>query len=449
MPSPIEHLVVLMLENRSFDSILGFHRPAGEAFDGLTGDETNPLATQGTVRVARLSGSEGYVTDPDPHHDHDDAIVHLFGDGERIVGPNLGFAARYQTTAREGTSLDPRTVQKVMSVFDTCEQLPAVAALADAFRVCDAWFSSLPGPTWPNRFFSHCATSGGHIANPDDLTSFWSEVGSVYDMPTIQESLTAAGRSWNVYFHDIPQALALARLHRHLGQFKRFASFAADCASGALPAYSFIEPGYFDAPLLGLAASDMHAPHDVRHGDALVASVYNALRANEALWKRSMLLVVWDEHGGYYDHAPPPPAPPPDAASRAAAFKFDHLGVRVPAIVVSPWVRAASVDHTVYDHASIPATLRSLFALPAPLTERDARASSFAGGLLAAPRDDAPARITGADASGIPLRDERDLDDHHRAMLSMVSRFAVPGHAAPAENDLVGAIRHVATYLGL
>lgn len=447
MPSPIEHLVVLMLENRSFDSILGFHRPSGDAFAGLTGDETNPLATDGTVRVTRLGGAEGYVTDPDPLHDHADAMVHLFGDGNRIGGPNMGFAARYQTTARSGETLDPRTVEKVMSAFDACSQLPAVAALADEFRVCDAWFSSLPGPTWPNRFFAHCATSGGHFTSQGEVESIWSEVGSVYDMPTIFESLAAAGRSWNVYYHDIPQALALARVHGYRGQFKRFDAFARDCAAGTLPAYAFIEPGFFDATILGLAANDMHPPHDVRRGDALVAAVYNALRANEALWRRSMLVVVWDEHGGYYDHVPPPAAVVPDAASQAAAFKFDHLGVRVPAIVASPWVRRGSVDHTVYDHAAIPATIKQLFGLPAFLTARDAGAGRLDRDLLDSPRDDAPRSITPVDVSGIPPRDEKDLHEHHKGLLAMVSRLVVPGQPSPAEGDAEAAIRHVARYL--
>ena len=450
MLSPISHLVVLMFENRSFDSLLGLHRPKGPDFDGLTGAETNPLTTGGSVQVSRLSGTDGFVTEPGPHHEHEDAMVHLFGNGPTTSPTNDGFASRYQTTATEGVILDPRMASQVMGVFDTRSQLPALAALADEFRVCDAWFSSLPGPTWPNRFFVHCATSGGHFESPTDFDSVWSEgVGSLYDMPTIFESLAAAGASWNVYYQDIPQALALARLHAHRGQFKRIASFAADCAAGTLPAYSFIEPGFFDVKMLGLAASDMHPPHDVRHGDALIATVYNALRANEALWRTSMLLVVWDEHGGYFDHAPPPMAAIPDAASQAnPTFHFDRLGVRVPAVVASPWVGKGSADHTVYHHSSIPATLARLFGLPGPLTARDAAASSFDRDLLDAPRTDTPQSIASLPTSGLPLGDEDMLHSHHESLLAMASRLNVPGLVAPAETDVQAAIEHVARYLG-
>jgi phospholipase C len=447
MSSPISHLVVLMFENRSFDSVLGFHRPKSVDFNGLTGEETNPLASGGTVQVNRLSGTDGYITVPDPHHEHDDAMFHLFGGA---AGRNSGFAERYRTTGgKDGAPLDPQVVAKVMGSFDTRSQLPALATLVDNFRVCDAWFSSLPGPTWPNRFFAHCATSGGLFDSPSDFTSAWSDIGSVFNMPTIFENLSAADKSWNVYYHDIPQSLALARLHHYRSQFKHFASFVRDCASGNLPSYSFIEPGFFDAKLLRLAASDMHPPHDVRHGDALIAAVYNALRANEGLWQKSMLLVLWDEHGGLHDHVPPPTAAIPDAASRNAKFKFDQLGVRVPAVVVSPWVDRGDADHTVYDHASIPATIKRLFAIPAFLTQRDAAASTFDTRLLDVPRRDAPPAIASLDLSGLPLREEDDMHPHHQGLLSMVNRFQVPGLSAPGESDgdIEAAILHAARYL--
>ncbi len=445
MSSPISHLIVLMFENRSFDSILGLHHREGQDFDGLMGTETNPLSQGGTVKVARLAGTDGYITEPDPHHEHDDAMFHLFGEA---AGPNQGFAARYQTNAKKDTVLEPSVVQKVMDVFDTRSQLPALAALVDNFRVCDRWFSSLPGPTWPNRFFAHCATSGGHFESPNDFTSVWSEVGSVFNMPTIFENLSAANKSWNVYYHDIPQALALARMHHYKGQIKHFASFLRDCEAGTLPNYSFIEPGFFDAKLLNVAASDMHPPHDVRRGDALIAAVYNALRANEALWEESMLLVVWDEHGGFFDHVSPPAAVVPDAASQNnPAFQFDRLGVRVPAVVVSPWVAKGGADHTIYDHASIPATLKGLFAIPTFLTKRDLAAEPFDHDLLDEARDDTPESIQSLDTSTLTLRDEGDLHPHTLGLLAMANRLEVPGQSAPPANSTEAAILQVARYL--
>jgi phospholipase C len=445
--SPITHLVVLMLENRSFDSILGFLRPKSDDFDGLTGRESNVSAEGDVVPVVELTGTEGYVTDPDPPHEHEDVMFDLFGP-DPGAGHNQGFAARYQTAASPGVVLAPQFARKVMSAFDTHDQLPAIAALADEFRVCDAWFSSSPGPTWPNRAFAHCATSGGYPDNPSDFTWAWSEVGSVFNMPTIFENLSAADRTWGVYYHDVPLTLSLARLHHYRDHFKHFASFLRDCESGNLPSYSFIEPGFFDVALLGLAANDMHPSHDVRRGDALVAAVYNALRANESLWASSMLLVVWDEHGGFYDHVFPPPAVVPDEASRRnAKFQFDRLGVRVPAIVVSPWVARGGVDHTPYEHASIPATLKRLFSVGTFLTLRDARANPFDRDLLDRPRTDAPASISSAGVDGLPLRDEAALNTHQKSLLSLVTRLDVPGVAAPDEANIAASILHVARYL--
>jgi phospholipase C len=255
--------------------------------------------------------------------------------------------------------------------------VPALTTLARSFTVCDHWFASVPGPTWPNRYFLHAGTAKGFLTTPETpaqfVSQFWT---SPYDMPTIFESLGDRGLTWTIYFDDYAQAFALRRLHPYADRFQRYEQFAQDVARGTLPTYAFIEPRSFSAP--GYPANDQHPPHDLLEGEKLIAEVYDTLRANDTLWRQSLLVVPYDEHGGFYDHVAPPRALPPDASrARPSGFAFDRLGVRVPAILVSPWVAAGRVDHTVYDHTSVPATIKKMFGLPRFLTARDAAANTF------------------------------------------------------------------------
>jgi len=232
----------------------------------------------------------------------------------------------------------------------------------------------MPGPTWPNRFFAHCATSKGGITNGGAAN---------YDMPTVFEQLTAKGLTWKIYFHDFVHALQLTRLNspENVVNFVKFSTFAQDARKGRLPNYSFIEPRYYD----GLAAAnDQHPPHSVARGEALIASVYKALQA-PSTWPESLLVVVYDEHGGTYDHVTPPAATPPD--EHTSQFGFDRYGVRVPAVLISPLIRKGTIVSQPLDHTSIIASLRENFDLDGPLTNRDRDANSFMGAVdLAAAR---------------------------------------------------------------
>lgn len=180
----------------------------------------------------------------------------------------------------------------------------------------------------------------------------------------------------------MPQALTLLRLQSHPDHFHRFDEFLRTAESGALPAYSFIEPHYLDE--LGvLLPNDQHPPHNVALGDQLIARVYNALRKNEAAWRQTLLIVTYDEHGGCYDHAPPPRAVSPDDCRDPSGFAIDRYGVRVPAVIASPYVEAGSVLRAApdglphqgppypFDHTSIIKTLRLCFDLGAKPTNRD------------------------------------------------------------------------------
>ena len=389
--SGIRHIVVLMLENRSFDHMLGYLKETNPVIEGLTGSESNPtdpaLSDQGPVAqvpVSKLSGTDGYVTSPDPAHEYPDVTLQIFGQVPPPLPPvpqNDGFVLSYSGVPdASGIPVGTGVGKKIMACFDPLLQIPVLATLALEFVLCDHWFASVPGPTWPNRFFVHAATSGGHTNSPSSLSAVKDELGfSTYGMRTIYDGLSEQNLDWSIYYHEFPQSLALTRLHAHLDRFKDCRAFFSDVSGGTLPAYSFIEPRYFDG--IDGKANDQHPPHDVREGERLIATVYEALRKNPTLFGQTVLVVLYDEHGGYFDHVPPLPSINPDGrtSTDSPPFGFDRLGIRVPAILVSPLVGSGVVDHAVYDHTSLLATVKKIFGLPHFLTKRDASANTFEG----------------------------------------------------------------------
>jgi len=185
--------------------------------------------------------------------------------------------------------------------YFTPDQVPVLARLAKQFAVCDHWFASAPCQTWPNRWFVHAATADGHENNNPPYFP---------DVPTIFNRLEEAGiDSWKIYFHDIAQAHTLLQLFLLGSHFQSYRQFQADCQAGKLPAYSFIEPQYFAD--FGYPENDQHPPSVVTLGEQLIADVYNCLRASK-VWRKSLLIITYDEHGGCYDHAAPPAAVPPE-----------------------------------------------------------------------------------------------------------------------------------------
>jgi phospholipase C len=375
-----QHVVVIAFENRSFDHMLGF--ASGGA---LTGQEFNPVdpadPNSARVPVTQLAGS---ITSVDPNHSLEAVNEQVFGVsvGQPDPAPMNGFVSSYIKNVGGD-------VAKGKAIMDchAPESIPVLAGLAKNYRVCTRWFSSVPGQTWPNRFYMHAATSRGLVSN-DPLDE---------DALTIFDKLDDAKRSWRIYAGDVPQSLSIERLagrflleHLKAPQDRHFRSLGQyfnDLQQGTLPNYSFIEPQYFNTPLG--QATDQHPPHDILLGEALLGHVYNSLLASN-YWQDSLLLVLFDEHGGFFDSVPQPrgvPAPDDFVASQPV-FDFTRLGPRVPAVLVSPWVEPG-VDTTVYDHTSISATLNALFELgPAGfLSKRDAAANAFSRNLaLSAPR---------------------------------------------------------------
>jgi phospholipase C len=408
--SKVKHFVVLMLENRSFDHMLGFMKVQEPEIDGLLGIEYNlPNPKDPTGSKVLVTPNAPYVPDlnPSPGHEVRDVLIQMYGGSPSPTGqrPTMeGFVYDYGQIP--GVTED--AAKRIMDCFSP-RMLPVLSTLASEFAVCDHWFSSLPGPTWPNRLYVHAATSDGRTDNNPHQ----------YAMKSIFENLYDLGKEWRIYFHDLPQSAMLTNLRnaRYLRFFESYEdAFDRDCRSGDLPTYSFIEPRY--STLGSLRGNDQHPDHGVELGEVLIADVYQALRASPN-WEESALLILWDEHGGFYDHVPPGSTVNPDGKN-SPEFDFGLLGVRVPAVLVSPWVQRGFVDHTVYDHSSVPATLKNMFGLRDFLTKRDTAANCFDHLFaLAQPRTDAPRTLdlrprppggaVGEKASGPPTDFQRSL----------------------------------------
>lgn len=420
MPFPlndprVEHLVVLMMENRSFDHMIGLLKEENSDIRGVApGDFTNPDTVGTPVVLTDDAAYQGQLK-ADPGHDFNDVYLQMYGtpfNGVFARTPTMtGFVKSYEQQAgvSEGAA--------VMRCFRP-ERLPTLAALAREYAICDQWFSSVPGPTLPNRAFAHFGTSFGRLdMSPDFFRA----------QPSIYHRLRKAGHKGKIYYYASwsgtqGMTFLLADQRDFFGQF---GDFKKACKNNQLPAYSFLEPAYSDNG--GELATDQHPDHNVLQGDNFIRQVYNAIRSNDDCWKKTMLVVVWDEHGGLFDHEVPPAVLPDDFSSTAPPFSFDRLGVRVPAVIVSPYIDA-QVEHSVYEHASIPATVTEQF-IGDPRIEsphsREKRANTFLHLFtrdIGDPRTDTPdfaavtagrkkrARPTGADpASSLHLNQVREL----------------------------------------
>jgi len=416
----IDHLVVLMLENRSFDNLFGWLYPDRPDFDGLTGTEANPLtAPDGSVtRIGvwnspKVTPETACMPDPDPGELFADINMQIFGLHGR-PGDEPAMSGFVDNFAR--LNPPPRDVSEIMHCF-TPDHVPVLSRLAQAFGVSDRWFASAPCQTWPNRLFVHTGTAGGRVDN-------WA-IPVPFFLPSIFRTLEQHRRKWRVYFHDLPQTAALADLWIRLWRnFRLFEEFTDDARAGRLPAYSFIEPRYYTSWFSGDPPNDQHPPHNMVYGEQLIAATYNALRAGPA-WDRTLLVITYDEHGGCYDHVPPPgaisPGPPyPDG------FRFDRFGPRVPAVIASPWIPAGSIirppeDGPPFDHTSILATLYRAFDLGPPPNPRVKAAPDLLSALsLPGPDNPGPPCLDVSDATA----DRRELrmlrrrgHNHHQKRL--------------------------------
>ncbi len=436
----IKHVFVLMLENHSFDNML-----AMSGIQGLIAATTaNSNTYNGTVYPVLRGAPDSMPTDPG--HEFPDVLEQLAGTNATYPpgGPyppigNSGFAANYATTTDEDTGLPtPGEIGDVMACFETSTQLPVLYQLATNFAVCDQWFSSMPGPTWSNRYFVHGASANGldHMPTNWDILK-WSVAGFAFPKGSIYDSLNTKNLDWCVYQDyngpiegSIPQVLSIKNVH--VWDVGDLANFAGELTQDYPYAYTFIEPNY------GSVSDDtyhegtsQHPMDSVIGGENLIANVYEAIR-NSPLWNNSLLIITYDEHGGFYDSVSPGPMPAPNDGSsnelNQSGFAFNVAGVRVPAVVISPWIPAGTVDHTVYDHSSVLATLERRFHLD-PLTDRDKNAKDVLHLLsLLAPRPDCPTKLkrpTAAVAAARPV-------------VTAARRAALDLQPLPASGNLIG-----------
>jgi phospholipase C len=457
----VKSIVVLMLENRSFDNILGYlyfadgnKSPNGDPFDGLTGSETNPRPGGGAPVKVRQETSMTTVPDPDPGEDYQHVNVQLFRTDPPPVPPNAtndGFVTDY--VAVGGAPRD------IMSCYDP-GLVPNLAEICRRYAVCDAWYASVPSQTWTNRAFTHAATSWGMVNNAPYNPFRWK-------MPTIFQKMSAiSGMTWRVYYDE--NYIALTRLQfpalykpGYNKNFLGFEHFLNDANAGQLPRYAFIEPNFFANPLTKKKQSDMHPPSDITPGDQFIVRVFNAVVTGPQ-WKNNevLLVITFDEHGGCYDHVPPPTnATPPDKKPGQLGFDFKRFGVRVPAVVVSPFVKAGSVFHAAagavpYDHTSILATIEKRFGMT-NLTKRDQAAPDLSSVLTEVARtDSAPLPLEPAEAVAmVNFEEQQDaasqpLNDLQRgmveAMKQVVAAQSVPAGAAAAAVGVEGPAPEIA-----
>lgn len=370
----LQHIVVLMMENRSFDHMLG-SVPGIGGIDDAAGF-TNPDASNNPVAPQALAEFQGQLN-PDPDHHFPAVDVQIFG-GQQAQGraANMqGFVTSYFHQQE-----DVAHSQKIMYYFKQTD-LPVLTTLALQFAVFKRWFASIPGPTICNRAFAHYGTSFGRVdMDPFDV---------IEPIKSIYTRLVTANppRTAKVYYYDTSSStMEVANLLQHQTEvFGQYPQFLSDCDHGSLPGYSFIEPNFSDHDTDDgeEVASDQHPDHDVQAGEQLIAEVYTHIK-NGPKWANTALLVVYDEHGGIFDHVVPPACPQDTFQSSQVdpstgkGFFFDRLGVRVPAILISPWVKAGTVVDRVFDHASIPATITKFFLGSYPnVSKREANADVF------------------------------------------------------------------------
>ncbi|HUE24807.1 MAG TPA: alkaline phosphatase family protein [Bryobacteraceae bacterium] len=443
--SAINHIVVLMLENRSFDHMLGFLyadsgnvSSAGQPFEGLTGKESNLGADGKPVQVFKIdaTGANAYFTPgADPGEGYKSTNSQLFGTTDAPTPPvaaNNGFVTDFAYTlgweAKEKWSiLTGTTASTIMGIF-TPAMLPVLSGLAQGYAVCDYWFGSVPTETLPNRAFVCAGTSQGHM---DDKTTS-------YTCPSIFGLLTKNNISWSIYGYDqdpLTRQDFSDTTNADDSHFGLFTDFQAAAAAGTLAAYTFLEPDF------SASGNSQHPNYNVALGEQLIHDVYYALR-NGPSWNDTLLIVTYDEHGGCYDHVPPPSgATPPDQDAGEYGFDFTRFGPRVPAVLVSPLIAAGTVFQVPagaapLDHTSILKTVEIRWSLAA-LTARDAAASGLGAVLtLSAPRTDDPLEGVVVPVAGGENPDEDRPSHLQQVHAELVSQLPVPDEQGGTHHTL-------------
>ncbi|MFW0739265.1 alkaline phosphatase family protein [Flavobacterium sp. T12S277] len=417
-----DHIVVLMLENRSFDNLLGYlyeqnEVPDGKSFEGLYNPEVdyaNPIpgraiSPPGETSISPSRAADYWTPYPDPGEEYPHVNTQLFDtinpdcnvgvlDHDMIKPYNLpnsaqeptmnGFVNDYESNLMStyGIAKPSFDDYKVIMECFQPDQIPAMATLAKQFAVFDHWYCSVPSQTYCNRAFWHAASSGGKVINPigedgsgfpgldGDLKGMDSWVEEVWSLPTIFDRMYDRDVSWKIYSPIAPLSLTYVvnGYEKGLDHTHGYDDFLDDLRKGDLPQYSFVEPQFLDKH------NDQH-PSAVKHnlgtgtvklGDELIREVYNAIKESP-LRDQILFIITHDEHGGCFDHVVPPATVPPVADMIGECdFTFDRLGVRVPMIMVSSYIQPNTIINGQFEHTSFIKTACQKWDLDA-LTERD------------------------------------------------------------------------------
>ncbi len=432
--SQIKYVVQLMLENRSFDQMLGFlypnkKTPSGAPFEGLTGDENNPDDTGRSVGVYPIKPTDAnayLMPGADPGEGYYNTNLQLFSTQHPTSDQeptNDGFVVNFKGAIASDEAkgykdtLPGTQPSQIMGMYSAAT-LPVMSALAKGYAVCDQWFCSVPTQTVPNRAFAGAGTAQGRLDN--NVKTFTCD--SIYGR------LSAKNLDWAIYGYsgspltrtDFPDTLGAPA-----SKFGKFTDFVSRAAAGKLPPYTFLEPSW------GMTGNSQHPNYDVAKGEQLIRAVYYALRKNAAAWADTLLLVTYDEHGGNYDHVPPPyGATPPDGlVGEFDGFDFGRFGVRIPALLVSPRIKQGTVFRAAagtIDHTSVLKTLEERWSLDA-LTKRDQSAPSLGDAVtLAKPRTDDPLKSVKAPLSTASPPDSSRPSELEMVHARRVSQLPIP-----------------------
>jgi phospholipase C len=423
----MDHVVLVIFENRSFDNLLGHLYPPGTGpeYEGVIGKGLkNPVPVWAPPIPPSEEGAEpGYVyygeaadldtPNPDPGEEYQHTNTQLYNilepenrgkPAHKMASTNSprpgqkptmdGFVTDYVSTYLSLRHEAPQFEQyRQIMQGHTPDQVPVLSTLARGFGVFDHWFSEVPSQTFPNRSFWAAATSSGLVVNgPAKRYYFDNRAETIFDR------LEAFGRTWKVYVLEpcpisVTGAIHASRLKSHFhDRFVPFSEFEQDVRNGTLPDLALIEPnllaGHADyhPPFGDAMVEGVDLPVDwgsaIASGERFLARLYSAVRdaptvGASNVWNTT-LFIGWDEPGGTYDHVPPPSVDPPDDHEGQLGFAFDRSGYRVPAVMVSPWLPEKTVVSEEYRHTSMIATLRKVWSLgDSPLTRRDAAARTF------------------------------------------------------------------------
>ena len=420
----IKHVIAIMFENRSFDHMLGFLKKINSDYDGCLPSMSqcvnpyNPLNT--SIGTVSIGDNAVYIQPGDPSHGIDPTTQQLYGTNEygnninNYPAPMNGFVINYKN-AEDSSIRSTDQGALIMQCFNS-STVPIISTLAQEFGSFNNWYADVPGPTEPNRLYSWMATSDGlgndnahRLALGFDKMSIFQMLDEYYNK--------SSDNNWRVYMSDGATPIFVDYTRKHPLRYREMPAFYDDVENGDLPLFTWIDPGYLENNIV--PPSSQHPDFDVLDGEKQMKKIYEHVRASN-LWNDTLILIFYDEHGGFYDHVSPPFGPNPDNKNCTVGpnFDFQRIGLRVPSILISPWINKGLIitdpgnnhNHNAsqYTHSSLVKTMRQQYAPQCPpFTKRDSWALSFEKFLMQRdePRTDCPMKLPDIPDIGIATVD--------------------------------------------